>query len=304
MPLNAVILILLSAVLHAGWNLIAKKTRMSVPFYAVLASTGAMLWCHVLFWTPVRLSALPAQFWIFTLCAAVGDAVIYCNGLSCAYDRMEMSTAYPIARSLPILFTMLITTVFGLGDRLTACAVTGMTVVFAGCMVMPLKTFSEFSFKKYCSLNILFVLMAACGTTCYTVSDKLALNSLEGTAGAECSGVACALTYYIIRNLAMVAILWTTTAARGKNREILSGMGRKNVLCAVFAGVCGSLTYTLVLEAMTFVSNVSYVQVLRQAGLIFGVLGGVLLLKEKCPVTKITGTAVIILGLVMTSMRT
>ena len=65
-------------------------------------------------------------------------------------------------------------------------------------------------------------------------------------------------------------------------------------------GICASGTYVLVLIAMNYVTNVSYVQVFRQLGLIFGLLGGVIILKERCSMPKIVGTLLIISGLVLT----
>ena len=61
-----------------------------------------------------------------------------------------------------------------------------------------------------------------------------------------------------------------------------------------------SLTYILVLIAMNFVTNVSYVQVFRQIGLILGLAMGIFILKEKCTVTKVVGVALILIGLALT----
>jgi drug/metabolite transporter (DMT)-like permease len=52
--------------------------------------------------------------------------------------------------------------------------------------------------------------------------------------------------------------------------------------------------------AMNYVTNVSYVQVFRQLGLIFGLLGGIFILKERPSLPKFIGVALIITGLVIT----
>ena len=49
MSLFAFLLILASTVLHATWNLIAKKNHMTVVFYACLCVTCAIVWSHVVF---------------------------------------------------------------------------------------------------------------------------------------------------------------------------------------------------------------------------------------------------------------
>ena len=64
----------------------------------------------------------------------------------------------------------------------------------------------------------------------------------------------------------------------------------------MFAG----LTYILVLMAMNYVTNVSYVQAFRQLGLVVGMLEGIFILKERCTLTKVTGIVLIVSGLVLT----
>ena len=69
------------------------------------------------------------------------------------------------------------------------------------------------------------------------------------------------------------------------------------------AGICGSFTYLLVLSAMIFVSNVSFVQVFRQFGLLIGMLAGIIILKEKGSLPKYVGTALIIIGLILSVLK-
>ena len=59
----------------------------------------------------------------------------------------------------------------------------------------------------------------------------------------------------------------------------------------------------LVLLAMNYVSNVSYVQAFRQLGLVIGMLEGFFILKERCTLTRILGIVLIVSGLVMTVMK-
>ena len=67
----------------------------------------------------------------------------------------------------------------------------------------------------------------------------------------------------------------------------------------VLAGLFASMTYVLVLLAMNYVSNVSFVQVFRQIGLIFGVAGGVIFFKESLTLPKLLGMGLIFTGLVI-----
>ena len=92
MSLFAFLLILTSTVLHATWNLIAKKNHMTVVFYACLCVTCAIVWSHVVFWTPIPIFKMPTRFWIFLFASIAADAC-YCFGLMWTYRHFDMSTS-------------------------------------------------------------------------------------------------------------------------------------------------------------------------------------------------------------------
>ena len=85
-------------------------------------------------------------------------------------------------------------------------------------------------------------------------------------------------------------------SARRDAAELFS----RGIGAAVLAGVFAGLTYLLVLLAMNYVKNVSYVQAFRQLGLVIGMLEGILILRERFTLTKIVGITLIVSGLVMT----
>ena len=70
-------------------------------------------------------------------------------------------------------------------------------------------------------------------------------------------------------------------------------------LSPVFAGIFASLSYVLVLFSMNYVTNVSFVQAFRQMGLVFAVIAGVVILKERCSAPKIIGCLLIVSGLIL-----
>ncbi len=303
MSLIAFLLIVSSAVLHASWNLVAKRSKMSLSFYTLICCTACCMWVHVQFWTPVNVLALPKMFYIFLASSVLSD-VVYCLGLVRAYRTMEMSTAYPMMRSLPILLTAAVTSLLGLGTQLSTLAMTGMFVVFIGCMMMPLTDFKHFNIKDYFNSKWFFIFLVACGTTGYTILDKQAQNVLCNTAEyGHLSKTVLSLTYYTCRSVCLTSTLLLLVAlipGEKKNfREIL----KSKKAMAVMAGLFASMTYTTVLLAMNYVDNVSYVQVFRQLGLIFGMAGGILILKERCSAPKIIGVALILLGLAMTVLK-
>ena len=298
MSLIAFFLIVSSATLHATWNLLAKKSKATLPFYATVSSVATMVWVHAFIWTPIKFTELPAMFWLMALGSVASD-VIYAVGLVRCYKTMEMSTAYPMMRSLPLLLTAIITSVLGLGNSLTVQAVLGMVIVFSGCMMIPFEKFSDIKPSRYLDFKMLFLLVVACGTTGYTIFDSQAQSVLrECVAGVPKAVVS--ITYYVTRGVALQIALWSIIFATKEGRENAASMISNREYSAVFAGLAASGTYVLVLLAMNYVSNVSYVQVFRQIGLLIGVAAGIIILKEKCTLPKLIGVFLIIIGLILT----
>lgn len=302
MSLFAFVLIILSAGFHASWNLLAKKTVMSFPFYTIICMVSASMWLHTQFWTPVPVWHLPPSFWIWIVVTVSSD-FLYSIGLINAYRYLDMSTAYPMMRSLPLLLTAVITTVFGLGKPLTPLAMFGMFVVFCGCMSMPLKKFTDFNVRNYITWNMFFVFLSACGTTGYTIADSQGQKVLAEYVAANNIDVAkpiVSMSYYSTRGIFLSSTLFIFSMLVKDQREKFFTYFRNRDWTPFVAGVFASLTYILVLIAMNFVTNVSYVQVFRQIGLILGLAMGIFILKEKCTVTKVVGVALILIGLALT----
>ena len=121
MSILAFVLIFLSAGLHASWNLIAKTSHMTLPFYAVLDVVAVLMGLWIWFKLPFDLPVLTSAFYLALAGSAFGETV-YCLGLIMAYRKMDMSSAYPMMRSLPLLFTTLITALLGMGEPLSLLA--------------------------------------------------------------------------------------------------------------------------------------------------------------------------------------
>lgn len=300
MSWTAFFLIVISAVLHASWNLLAKKYHMTLPFYAVICSTAAAMWLHVQFWTPVPVWDLPWQFWASLAGSVASDAMIYCGALVMVYRLMDMSTAYPMMRSLPLLLTVGVTALFGMGKSLSVCAVVGMTMVFFGCMCVPLKQFSDWNWRSYLQKNMFFVLLAACGTTGYTVFDSLSQEIMRNAvAHLNISKPVLSLSYYSTRGIFLSSTLMLMALSIPRQRKHFLEMWKECKWAPFAAGISASLTYVLVLIAMNYVNNVSFVQVFRQLGMLVGLFAGIIILKEKGSLPKYIGSLLIVAGLIL-----
>ena len=299
MSLIAFTLIVISAVLHASWNLIAKKNRMRIAFYTLLCIPGSLFWSNVQFWTPIPLSQLPWKFWLVIAATVASDVFIYCVGVINAYKRMDMASAYPMMRALPILMTAAATTLLGWGAPLPWISVFGFLLVFCGSLLMPLSKFSDFKISNYLTPTIFFVVLAALGTTGYTIFDSKGLEIIREYCDAQGMQVPKAvqsLTYYSTRSLTLVSTLLVTTFCLKDERNAFFEYWKEKNFMPFIGGICASGTYVLVLIAMNYVTNVSYVQVCRQLGLPIGMAAGIIFLKERNSLVKWVGVSLILIG--------
>lgn len=289
-------LVLLSATLDASWNLLAKKERMTVPLYATALASNAFLFSWYLAFSPVPLASLPATFW--KPCAlAVAGAVLFALALPLAYRFLDMTTAYPMIRALPILFVAGATSAFGIGKPLSGAAKVGMALVFAGCLLVPLETFGDFRPGRFLRRGFPFVLLVAAGTTVYTIFDSEAVAALRALEAKPGSHSAASLAYYEIRALLVVLGMWGCIFVSPNLRAEAAVVLRTRLKSAVTIGLGSSLAYMAILAAMPLAGNVAYIHAFRQIGLAIGLLGGVLVLHERVTVPKVAGVTLILGGL-------
>ena len=299
MTLTAFVLIFFSVFLHAEWNTISKSVKPSMAFYLIMTVTAALIWLPFLIfgkWNPFD---MPPRFWLLILFSSIGE-VFYMLGLAHAYSKSDISLVYPVARALPVLMVPAVTLLLGLGSKTPAWnAYLGMLVITVGCLVMPLKKFSDFSLKPYCNSVIGFIVLAAVGTTTYTIIDSISVGMVQEQMGRKNMLDIFSLMFFVEGGLSLGELL--VVAFDRKERRLLKTLLFRS-LSPELAGICSSCAYALVLLAMGYVSNVSYLQAFRQMSLPVGFFAGLLILKEKGTAPKYVGMFLIFAGLVSVAL--
>ena len=298
MTLTAFWLILISAILHAGWNFISKTHRPSIVFYAQSSGTAALFWIPMLLYVRPDFTILPWTFWCFLLGSVIFN-VIYYTGLAYAYSKSDISMAYPMARSLPVLLTALITVIFGFGKPPSILSWAGLILISCGCLMLPLPKLKDFHWKTYRTPVLGFIVLAACGTTGYTIVDsfgiKLAISSLP-----EICNLHGCVYMSLVEPLNCIGLLLLSACSPSTRSEFKMSFARS--IWPSLSGIACSLAYVLILAAMPFVTNVSFVQAFRQMSLPLCVAAGIIILHERCTLTKVLGCIAIISGLIITSI--
>ncbi len=131
MPIEALALVLLAALLHASWNIVAKRAGGDFRFAIASNLIGSVLWLPVGLW--FGWSEVPQ--WRATQWVAVGASavvhVLYFQALLAGYRAADLTVVYPLARGSAPLLTAL-AAVLLLGERLSPVAVVGVAAVCGG----------------------------------------------------------------------------------------------------------------------------------------------------------------------------
>ncbi len=284
--------------LHASWNLISKKHKPSAAFFLAANTVGCLILLTVCAARLSLYSAFPPFAWKLLVITGMFQAGYY-TALAGAYRTGEMSLAYPLARSSPVLIVTVAAFVLGQADSIGAACFVGIFLVVAGCFLLPMKTFSDFSVKNYLSRTCGLAMLAAVGTAGYTIADAEALASVRKHLAGSGSLLTLTALYAFAEAISSSVWLAVYVATRRSERAELKLVLRSGLRPVLLSGVGIYITYLLVLTSMSYVQNVSYVAGFRQLSIPLGVAMGAVFLKEPIPKPKAIGVAVLCLGLVL-----
>lgn len=300
MPLTAILLVLVSCVMHAGWNLACKTKTPSAAFFVLSTASSITLMTPLYVWFAPRLGQVPPPVWGLLVATGFFQALYY-TSLGNAYRLNDISLAYPVIRALPVLFVPLTCGLLGFGENLSMLSLAGMVIIAAGCLVLPLTSFRTAHIRDYLRLPMLFVLLAALGTTAYSITDSQALAMLSG--GERVFGpIQAALFYIAFENLAILGFLLLHLLFSRRETLNFRALRRDSLRYPLMSGPASTSAYLLVLVAMQLASDVSYVVAFRQISILIGVVLGVMVLKEKFTRLKLAATTLIFAGLVLTAL--
>ncbi len=301
MSATAIILIIISAGMHAAWNYVGKSRRPSIAFFCAATMMGTACLLPLLAYHHAAVRAIPLDIWMLLLATSIAQAGYFC-GLGIAYRAGDMSIAYPLARSSPIIVVTIVTFVLGRGDELSAACVAGAALVVAGCFMLPMRRFTDFHPGHYLNLCALAALFAAFGTSGYSIIDDEALRRLRGLPGGMFTTTTAPMIYVVLQGGVTSLYLAIVVALNRNERDEMATILRAGKRRAAMTGAVIYITYGLVLASMAFAQNISYVVAFRQLSIPIGAALGVVLLKESCPLPKIAGLAMLVAGLVLVAV--
>lgn len=272
--LLATLLALGAAVLHAGWNLAAKRadgdryTVLWAQFFAGgIVALPLLVGNHLLFGMP----------WQGYAWAVLSGAVHlpYTWLLARAYSAGDFSVSYPVARGGGAALAAIGGVAF-LGDHLSMLEGTGIVVVVLGLAVLAR------------GARLRAVQMAL------GVALTIGVYTLLDAKGARLTGSVA----YIFATFVATAVVNTAFALATGRREEMVTMLRTNGRRAAVTGVASLVTYGMVLVAVQH-APVGYVTALRESSVVLAALAGWRLLGEGDHRRRVTAAVVVFSGLLV-----
>lgn len=305
MTLTAIVLVLISAFMHAGWNFFGKKTSPTLGFFFLTMTAGAVLFSPFVFWQWDLIRAFNRDIVILLFASGFFQAV-YLWGLAEAYRAGDMSIAYPIARSSPLIIVAISSTFLAQQNTISLQAVMGIVMIVIGCLFIPLPSFRDFKLANYQNRTTAFALLAAFSTAGYSLVDSHATELMRGLTDAKGTPLASpwqvSLAYVALQSaFSAIWMIWFVLFTKNQ-RQTFRQMCIKQWRIGLLTGALMLSTYSLVILSMAFVSNVSYVVAFRQLSIPLGVLFAVIGFGESLKAPKIVGVSITFIGLIAVAL--
>lgn len=268
--------VIAAAVLHAAWNALVKGGKDK------LVAMTAVVLGHV----PIALTVLPfvptpaLASWPY-LAGGIVLHVGYQFFLLYSYRIGDLTQVYPIARGSAPLLVALVSVVF-LGVVLSWSALLAVTMIGGAVLSMSLVRQAD-GLQNFAAARLAFA------TGCF-----IAGYSLVDGIGARLAG--SALGYYgflTLGNAAVFAVFAIITRT-----AILAQVAGRAKQVFLVGGSASFLAYALVIWAFTQ-APIALVAALRETSIVFALLIGVVVLKERLNLAKVLTTMVALLGAVV-----
>jgi drug/metabolite transporter (DMT)-like permease len=301
MPLLAILLLLVSALLHAAWNFLGKRQHPSAAFMLAANTFGTLALVPLLAasWPAVR--SFPPVAWGLLVLTGICQAVYYI-ALAGAYRAGDMALTYPLVRALPILLVTGLSWLLAQGEPASRQALSGMALIVLGCLILPLRQFSQLRPRSYADPALALALLAALGVVGYSILDDRALRLLRPDGGLSAGNMRVTLAYAALSGLSASAWGAAFIALRRADRRELRRMQRGDLRQAAIVGVFIFAAYSLVLIALALVRNVGYAVAFRQLSIPLGALLAITILKEPAYGPRLLGIGLVFAGVALVAM--
>lgn len=286
MPASAFALVVLAGLIHASWNIAAKKAGGDARFACF---TGLVM---MVFWAPLGLwlGWQQVPMWGAIEWALIGISgilhVLYYIVLLRGYRRADLTVVYPLARGSGPLLSSLVAVEF-LGEQLSALGAVGVLGVVLGVFFIAggpglFKVAHDPVQRVRVLKGVRYGLVTGAFIASYTVVDGYAVKwMLMSPILIDYFGNFVRLVFLlpsVLRDRAMASILWS-----------------QQWKYALVVGIISPVSYVLVLYAVQD-APLSHVAPAREVSMLFAALLGGQMLGEGDRWARVGGAALIAAG--------
>ena len=268
--------VLAAALMHAGWNAIVKVglDRFSSILLLSMAQGGIAILLLPFFPLPL------AESWPWL----AGSALLHVGYklfLIRAYEHGDLSQVYPLARGTAPLIVALVGALF-LGEAMTAGKTAAVVTIALGVIVMSR---NGGGLERLSTKALLYALGTACFTASYTLVDGV---------GARLAATAAGFTLWMFT---LDALCLTGIALASRGRQALVRL-LPSFRGGVIAGALSLGAYWIAIWAFTE-APLALVAALRETSVLFAMLIGVFVLRERAGLWRWVSAGLILAGVIL-----
>jgi drug/metabolite transporter (DMT)-like permease len=271
--LEATLLALGSAGLHATWNLLVKTSDERF-----LTAWGQFVVGGVLLLPVLVFTGLPDADTIPYLLASSVVHVVYVCALVRAYHHADFSFAYPLARGGGALVAAIGGVTF-LSDELSSLSWLAIAIVFVGLLSLVRPSVGL--------VAIGWALLTALTIGVYTTLDAAGARRTD-------SGFVYGIVLVVGAAIAISAL----GVALGRGPAFVRYLRTTQRMRIVAGGLAAVVAYSMVLAAVRL-APVGYVASLRESSVVLGAAAGWLLLHERLGRARVVSSIVVAAGLIL-----
>ena len=282
MPIIAILLLLISAILHTSWNLLIKQSEDKYIVTWWMVTIGGIFAILALLFTGLP----PTAMWIFALISVCVEATYFIT-LSYAYHDNDFSLVYPVARGTAPAFLALWSFLF-LHEKLTSGGMLGLGMIIGGLIIIGVNTLMQSHVTHVHFKGVAVALFIALLISIYSIIDGTAVKN----------GYALP---YVMSMFALVPLPITPFIFREYRWTRVKAALLNQPIRVPLAGILGVLAYLMAVFSFS-IAPVSYAGAVREVSVVFGALTGWWFLKERMGGVRVVGAIVIFAGILVIAM--
>jgi drug/metabolite transporter (DMT)-like permease len=272
-PIDVFLMVLAAALVHAMWNALVKTDSDRLALIRVLSFTQfALSLCLVPF-----VAAPAPESWPY-LAASTVLSTGYMLFLNRAYQTADLSLVYPLARGVAPFIVAVVSVGF-LGEHLGRASQLAILLIGLGITSLALARGAA-SLRDW--RPVVLALMTGSFIGAYTIVDGL---------GVRAAGSAHGYMIWLTLASALLIVVCTSWLQRGRRTP----MSPRSRTVGVAAGIMSYGSAWVVMWALSL-APLALVSALRETGIVFAVIIGIVFLKERVNLARLASIALTLIG--------